>query len=92
MFSADDRAGKLCETRENSVFLELRPSKDAFVRGSPNGMQSTGCNVAQPRLLQAARRITRDIMVPRPGKKADGNDEGGETRGWMKVQREMKGK
>lgn len=92
MFSADNGAGRLSETREESTFLEPRPSKDAFVRGSPNGMQSTGCNVAQPRPLQAARRITRDIMVPWPGKKVDGNDEGGETRGWMKVQREMKGK
>lgn len=55
-------------------------------------MQSTGCNVARSKLLQAARRITRDIMVPWPGKKADGNDEAGETSGWMKVQREMKGK
>lgn len=37
-------------------------------------MQSTECNVARP--LRAARRIARDIMVvPRPGKKADGNDE-----------------
>lgn len=39
-----------------------------------NGMQSTECNVARP--LRAARRIARDIMVvPQPGKKADGNDE-----------------
>jgi len=52
----------LSGTRE--VFFESRLSKDAFVRGSPNGMQSTGCNVARLEQLQAAR----DIMVAPAGK------------------------
>lgn len=63
------RGGRFSETGEdpssNCSYQKMHSSEAAW-----NGMQSTECNVARP------RRIARDIMVvPRPGKKADGNDE-----------------
>lgn len=51
MFSADDRAGKLCETREKSVFLELRAIKGCIrprqsERNAVDGMQRCAAEAA----------------------------------------------